>query len=47
VFNSERVRQLKMKREDLPGYRDGSSPYIVEPETSPKPGRSGSAGGAK
>lgn len=31
VFNSERVRQLKLKREDLPGYRDGSNPYVTDP----------------
>jgi type IV pilus assembly protein PilQ len=28
VFDCERVRGLELKREDLPGYRDGSSPYI-------------------
>jgi type II secretory pathway component GspD/PulD (secretin) len=28
VFESSRVRQLELRREDLPGYRDGSSPYI-------------------
>ena len=28
VFNSERVRGLDMKREDLPGYRDGSDPFL-------------------
>lgn len=31
VFESARVRQLELKREDLPGYRDGSSPYITDP----------------
>ncbi|HVS51894.1 MAG TPA: secretin N-terminal domain-containing protein [Opitutaceae bacterium] len=34
VFESGRVRQLELRREDLPGYRDGSSPYIADP-TSP------------
>ena len=28
---SRRVRQLEMKREDLPGYRDGSDPWIKDP----------------
>ena len=28
VFNSDRVRGLDMKREDLPGYRDGSDPFL-------------------
>lgn len=31
VFESERVRQLQLRREDLPGYRDGSNPFITEP----------------
>ncbi len=29
VFDSERVRQLDMRREDLPGYRDGSNPFVT------------------
>ncbi len=33
IFNSDRVRQLDMKREDLPGYRDGTDPFA--PATSP------------
>ncbi len=40
VFNSERVRQLKMKREDLPGYRDGSTPYLTEPPAGSPASRS-------
>ncbi len=28
VFDSARVRDLKMTREDMPGHRDGSSPYL-------------------
>ncbi len=28
VFESSRVRQLELRREDLPGYRDGSNPYV-------------------
>jgi type II secretory pathway component GspD/PulD (secretin) len=31
VFDSERVRQLKLRREDLPGHRDGSSPFVEGP----------------
>jgi type II secretory pathway component GspD/PulD (secretin) len=31
VFESERVRGLQLRREDLPGYRDGSDPFITEP----------------
>ena len=30
VFNSEEIRQFHMKRSDLPGYRDGSDPFIDE-----------------
>ncbi|HYD85303.1 MAG TPA: secretin N-terminal domain-containing protein [Opitutus sp.] len=40
IFESSRVRQLEMKREDLPGHRDGSDPFVppvpVEPETKKK-----------
>ena len=28
LFSSEQVRQLDMRREDLPGYRDGSDPFV-------------------
>jgi type II secretory pathway component GspD/PulD (secretin) len=28
VFDSERVRGLDLRREDLPGHRDGSNPFI-------------------
>ncbi|MDP3073270.1 MAG: secretin N-terminal domain-containing protein [Opitutaceae bacterium] len=28
VFDSERVRGLDMRREDLPGHRDGSNPFV-------------------
>ncbi len=28
VFDSSRVKQLNMKREDLPGFRDGSNPFL-------------------
>jgi len=35
VFDSRRVRQLKMKRDELPGYRDGSDPFLpLEPAVS-------------
>lgn len=36
VFESSRVRQLGMHREDMPGYRDGSSPYITDPVPTKK-----------
>jgi type II secretory pathway component GspD/PulD (secretin) len=28
VFNADQIRSLQMKREDLPGYRDGSDPFL-------------------
>lgn len=31
VFDSRTVRQMGMQESDLPGYRDGSSPFIVPP----------------
>jgi type IV pilus assembly protein PilQ len=33
VFNSERLRQLQMFREDLPGHRDGSNPFLPSPNS--------------
>jgi type II secretory pathway component GspD/PulD (secretin) len=38
VFNSQQVRQLDMRREDLPGYRDGSDPFVkpVDPKDAKK-----------
>jgi type II secretory pathway component GspD/PulD (secretin) len=30
LFESSRVRQLGMRQEDLPGYRDGSTPYVTD-----------------
>jgi len=36
VFDSERVRGLDLRREDLPGHRDGSNPFISSmPKTQP------------
>jgi type II secretory pathway component GspD/PulD (secretin) len=29
VFDSSRVRQLELTREQLPGYRDGSTPFVT------------------
>lgn len=29
VFDSREVRKLELTREDLPGYRDGSSPFVT------------------
>jgi type IV pilus assembly protein PilQ len=34
IFNSDEVRKFHLKRSDMPGYRDGSDPYIDE---SPNP----------
>jgi type II secretory pathway component GspD/PulD (secretin) len=36
VFESSRVRELDMKREDLPGYRDGSNPFVQAIPTGQK-----------
>jgi type IV pilus assembly protein PilQ len=36
VFNSERVRGLDMRREELPGYRDGSDPFLPSTPAAPK-----------
>ena len=36
IFDSGRVRQLDLRREDLPGYRDGSSPFVPD-ATAAKP----------
>jgi type II secretory pathway component GspD/PulD (secretin) len=30
VFNSDEVRKFQLKRSDLPGYRDGSDPFLNE-----------------
>jgi type II secretory pathway component GspD/PulD (secretin) len=34
IFNSKEVRDFQLKRSDLPGYRDGTDPFINE---SPQP----------
>ena len=40
IFDSERVRQLNIRREDLPGYRDGSNPFVGEaPAATPAAGK--------
>ena len=31
IFDSERVRGLNLRREDLPGHRDGSDPFVKDP----------------
>ena len=36
IFDSDRVRQLGIRREDLPGYRDGSNPFVGESNSSEK-----------
>ena len=42
VFDSRRVRDLELKRSDLPGHRDGSDPFISEskPGENPPPSKS-------
>ena len=42
VFSSDQVRSLSMKREDLPGHRDGSNPFVSEskPGENPAPKKS-------
>ncbi len=32
VFNSDDVRAMEIKREDLPGYRDGTDPFVPLPK---------------
>lgn len=39
IFNSDRVRQLDMKRDELPGYRDGSDPFEPAQKTTPDNGK--------
>lgn len=46
LFESSRVRQLEMRKEDLPGYRDGSSPYITDPAPTAR-GAKGKTASAK
>lgn len=36
VFDSRRVRQLQMRRDELPGYRDGSDPFLPPVEATEK-----------
>ena len=38
VFNSKEVREFQLKRSDMPGYRDGTDPFINE---SPEPNKKG------
>lgn len=37
IFDSERVRDLKLRRSDLPGFRDGSDPFLKEPTPPANP----------
>jgi type IV pilus assembly protein PilQ len=37
VFESDRVRQLQLRREDLPGYRDGAVPFLPSSNPGEKP----------
>lgn len=42
VFNSNETRKLDLTREELPGYRDGSSPFVGESKPGEKPAAKGS-----
>jgi type IV pilus assembly protein PilQ len=44
VMNSEQVRQLHLRREDMPGYRDGSDPFVQPEPAGTKSGASGKKG---
>jgi type IV pilus assembly protein PilQ len=37
IFESGRVRELQMTREDLPGFRDGSNPFLPSVKPGEKP----------
>jgi len=41
VFESSRVRNLELTPKDLPGYRDGSSPFISGESSAVPPGPAG------
>jgi type IV pilus assembly protein PilQ len=43
LFDSARVRQLELRKQDMPGYRDGSSPYIPDEPVKGGKSKSGSA----
>jgi len=45
VFNSADVRAMDVKREDLPGYRDGTDPFQPLPKPAAKPPVAASAPG--
>ena len=36
VYNSKDLRQFQLQRSDLPGYRDGSDPFMSESSTKSK-----------
>jgi len=38
IFSSEQIRQLNMRKEDLPGHRDGSDPWVKDPPPDEKEG---------
>jgi type IV pilus assembly protein PilQ len=40
VFDPRTIREMDIKREDLPGHRDGSDPFaVVQPQPEAKPGK--------
>ncbi len=36
VFDARRIRQMQLRRDELPGYRDGSDPFAAPEETEKK-----------
>ena len=49
VFDSRSVRSLQMTRDELPGYRDGTDPFMPAPATAPAtpPARGKKAGSTR
>jgi type IV pilus assembly protein PilQ len=43
VFDSARLRGLQLRREELPGWRDGSSPFVDDAKDANRPQPASSA----
>jgi type IV pilus assembly protein PilQ len=39
IFNSKQIRDMGLKKEDMPGYRDGSDPFGPAPTADAKPAK--------
>jgi type II secretory pathway component GspD/PulD (secretin) len=39
IFDPRAIREMGLRRDELPGYRDGSDPFAVLPEAPPAPAR--------